>query len=237
MRVNASTKGRRVASDSASTKRDSIVRDLRRKILGHELEHGERLRQDEVAEWFHASITPVREALRILEAEGLVTSEAHRGVRVAGVDIDRLKSMYVTRKLTETFAIARATTRISRHELRQAERLLEDLDEASAEGDASSRNTRNEEFHFFFYDRCGLPALRDDIATRWRAFPWELTLDSSDRLGEVHSEHQAIVDAVRRIDPDEASARLGEHITNGFLRLAESSTGHAVTDPFDFDSD
>lgn len=213
------------------------MRDLRRKILGHELERGERLRQDEVAEWFHASITPVREALRILEAEGLVTSEAHRGVRVAGVDIDRLKSMYVTRKLTETFAIARATTRISRHDLRQAERLLQDLDEASAEGDALSRNTRNEEFHFFFYDRCGLPALREDIATRWRAFPWELTLDSSDRLGEVHSEHQSIVDAVRRIDPDAASARLGEHITNGFLRLAESSTGEAVTDPFDFDAD
>ncbi|MGO2034979.1 MAG: GntR family transcriptional regulator [Brevibacterium sp.] len=226
-----------MATVPSSTKRDSIVRELRRKILGHELERGERLRQDELADWFHASITPVREALRILEAEGLVTSEAHRGVRVAGVDLDRLNAMYVTRKLTETFAIARATTRISRHELRQAERLLEALDEASDEGDALSRNTRNEEFHFFFYDRCGLPSLRDDIATRWRAFPWELTLDSSDRLGEVHSEHQAIIDAVRRIDPEAAADRLGEHITNGFLRLAESSTGQAVADPFDFDVD
>ena len=223
--------------ESTSTKRDMIVLGLRRKILGRELERGERLRQDKVAEWFNASITPVREALRILEAEGLVTSEAHRGVRVAGVDVEHLKALFVTRRLTETFAIARATTRISRHELRQAERLLDDLDAASAKGDAMARNTRNEEFHFFFYDRCGMPALRDDIATRWRAFPWDLTLDSSDRLNQVHSEHEAIVDAVKRIDPDAAAHHLGEHITNGFLRLAESTTGHAVTDPFDFDAD
>lgn len=223
--------------ESASTKRDKIVVGLRRKILGRELERGERLRQDEVAEWFKASITPVREALRILESEGLVSSEAHRGVRVAGVDVDRLKSLFVTRKLTETFAIARATTRISRHELRQAEKLLEALDSASEEGDAMGRNTRNEEFHFFFYDRCGLPALRDDIATRWRAFPWDLTLDSSDRLNQVHSEHQAIVDAVKRIDPDAAAKHLGDHITNGFLRLAESTAGEPISDPFDFDAD
>ncbi len=223
--------------DSASTKRDVIVLGLRRKILSRELDRGQRLRQDQVAEWFSASITPVREALRILEAEGLITSEAHRGVRVAGVDVDRLKALYVTRRLTETFAIARATTRISLHELRQAEHLLEGLDRASADGDSFARNTLNEQFHFFFYDRCGLPALRDDIATRWRAFPWDLTLDSSDRVGQVRLEHQAIVDAVREVDPDAAAHHLSEHITNGFLRLAESTTGETVSDPFDFDSD
>nr|WP_225210974.1 GntR family transcriptional regulator [Brevibacterium luteolum] len=210
---------------------------MRRKILSRELDRGQRLRQDQVAEWFSASITPVREALRILEAEGLITSEAHRGVRVAGVDVDRLKALYVTRRLTETFAIARATTRISRHELRQAEHLLEDLDRASADGDSFARNTLNEQFHFFFYDRCGLPALRDDIATRWRAFPWDLTLDSSERVCQVRLEHQAIVDAVREVDPDAAAHHLSEHITNGFLRLAESTTGETVSDPFDFDSD
>src|SRR5699024_6040465 len=142
-----------------------IVHGLRRKILSRELDRGERLRQDQVAEWFNASITPVREALRILEAEVLVTSEAHRSVRVAGVDDDGFKSLFVTQKLSETFAIARATTRISRHELRQAERLLEALDEANANGDSLGRNTRNEEFHFFFYVRCGMPALRSEEHT------------------------------------------------------------------------
>jgi DNA-binding GntR family transcriptional regulator len=226
-----------VEQEATSTKRDKIVVGLRRKILSRELERGERLRQDEVAEWFSASITPVREALRILDAEGIVTSEAHRGVRVAGVDLDRLRALFVTRKLTETFAIARSATRISRHELRQAEAILDALDDAGTQGDSLRRNQRNEDFHFFFYDRCGLPGLRDDIATRWRAFPWDLTLDSSDRLSEARTEHRAIVDAVRRADADNAARHLGEHITNGFFRLAEATSGQPVADPFDFDAD
>ncbi|GAA2006946.1 GntR family transcriptional regulator [Brevibacterium samyangense] len=222
---------------TAETKRDIVTYGLRRKILAGELERGARLRQDEVAEWFSASITPVREALRLLEAEGLVTSEAHRGVRVAGVDMDRLKALYVTRTLTECFALERATTRISRHELRKAERLLEQLGEASAAGDAAARNAFNQQFHFFFYDHCGLPGLRADIEARWRAFPWDLTLDRTERLDEVHGEHQEIVEAVRAVDPPRAAAALKVHIGHGFRRLAEAAAGGPVTDPFDLDAD
>lgn len=225
------------AGAAALTKRDLIVAGLRRRILARELERGARLRQDEVAEWFESSITPVREALRILEAEGLVTSEAHRGVRVAGVDIENLKALYVTRRLTETYAMERATQRISRHELRAAERLLEELEAASAAGDAVERNAKNKEFHFFFYDRCGLPGLRDDIETRWLAFPWDLTLDSPERFTEVHGEHEAIVDAVRRVDPTEAGRVTAEHIAHGFVQLASKVIGEPIADPFDIDAD
>jgi DNA-binding GntR family transcriptional regulator len=219
------------------TKRDVVASGLRRRILAGELERGSRLRQDEVAGWFSSSITPVREALRLLEAEGLVTSEAHRGVRVAGVDMDNLKSLYVTRRLTETFAIRRAATRISRHELRAARRLLEELDEASAAGDSAARNSFNEQFHFFFYDRCGLPGLRNRIEDLWRAFPWDLALDSGARFDEAHGEHEGIVAAVHDADPDRAGELLGIHIRNGFLRLAEAAAGEAVADPFELDAD
>jgi DNA-binding GntR family transcriptional regulator len=225
------------ASPAGVTKRDLIVTGLRRRILARELERGSRLRQDEVAEWFDSSITPVREALRILEVEGLVTSEAHRGVRVAGVDIENLKALYITRRLTEAYAMERATQRISRHELRKADRLLEELDELSAAGDSAGRNAKNEEFHFFFYDRCGLPGLRDDIEARWRAFPWDLTLESAERLGDVRVEHAAIVDAVRRVDPAGAAQAVSRHIAHGFLQLAAEVTGQEIEDPFDIESD
>ena len=58
-----------------------------------------------------------------------------------------------------------------------------------------------------------------------------------EELDQVHAEHQSIVDAVRDVDPDAAARHLGDHITNGFLRLAESTTGQSVSDPFDFDTD
>lgn len=67
--------------------RDRIVGDLRRRIMSGEFPRGSRMPQDELARHFDASITPVREALRLLEAEGLLVSEPHRGVRVAGVDL------------------------------------------------------------------------------------------------------------------------------------------------------
>lgn len=220
-----------------ATKRDLIVAGLRRRILAGELERGARLRQDEVAAWFESSITPVREALRALEAEGLVTSEAHRGVRVAGVRMENLKALYITRRLTEAYAMERAAPRISRHELRTAERLLDELDEASAAGDAAARNAKNMEFHFFFYDRCGLPGLRDDIEARWHAFPWDLTLDSAERLSDVKGEHLAIVEAVRAVDPAAAARTVSEHIAHGFLSLAAQVSGGPVEDPFDIDVD
>ena len=81
------------------TKRDQIVDELRRRILSGELARGERMPQDELARQFGASITPVREAMRQLEAEGLLVSEPHRGVRVAGVDVDEVTATYVVRRL------------------------------------------------------------------------------------------------------------------------------------------
>src|SRR5690554_4237286 len=81
------------------TKLDQIVDSLRRMILSGEVERGARLRQDALAEQFSSSITPVREALRVLESEGLVVAEPHRGVRVAAVDPTRVETIYILRRL------------------------------------------------------------------------------------------------------------------------------------------
>ncbi len=220
-----------------ATKRDIIVESLRRQILAGELERGSRLRQDEVAAWFDASITPVREALHRMEAEGLVVSEAHRGVRVAGVDTDHLKGLYVSRMLLEPYAMRRAVPRISRHELRAAYALLDELEAAIDAGDADLRNRKTREFHFFFYDHCGLPGLVSEIASKWDAFPWDFTLDSAERADQSHAEHHELIAAVRAVDEERAEVLLRDHIRNGFLRLAPRAFGREIADPFDVDND
>ena len=134
--------------------------------------------QDELARDFGASITPVREALRLLEAEGLVVSEPHRGVRVAGVDLDRVTATYVVRRLIESYAMRRATLRLSRRDLARARELL---DRTPVPGDPAAARDRNREFHFLLYDRCGMPELVERIASMWQAFPWDLMLDSDAR--------------------------------------------------------
>ncbi|WAL39781.1 GntR family transcriptional regulator [Brevibacterium sp. BRM-1] len=219
------------------TKRDAIVEALRRRILGGEIERGSRLRQDEVATWFDASITPVREAFHRLEAEGLVVSEAHRGVRVAGIDLERFKALYVTRMLLEPYAMRRAVLRISRHELKGAYALLDELAQANAAGDGSLRNLKTREFHFFFYRHCGMPGLVGEIEAKWDSFPWDFTLDDAARADQSHHEHIELVEAVRSVDGEAAARLTAEHIRRGFLSLSRKIVGAEIEDPFDVDVD
>src|SRR5699024_6446152 len=219
------------------TKRDQIVVELRRHILSGGIARGDRMRQDDLAVRFNSSITPVREALRALEAEGLVVSAPHQGVRVSGVDLEHVKGLYVARRLTESYATKRATSRISRHELAKAEELLHELESCSRAGDDAKRNELTFNFHHFFYERAGLPGLSADITTRWQAFPWDLTLGDEDRRSESAREHRQILEAVRSGDGQLAGRIMGEHISQGFLSIATQISGEVVRDPFDVEVD
>ncbi|MFF7946167.1 GntR family transcriptional regulator [Streptomyces griseorubiginosus] len=104
-------------------------------ILNGEPARGERMPQDELARRFGACITSVREALWLLEAEGLVVAEPHRGVRVACVETEQVKGVYVMRRLAEGHAMKRATLRVSRRDLSAARALLDRLQRKEAAGD------------------------------------------------------------------------------------------------------
>lgn len=217
------------------TKCDQIVDELRRRILAGVVPRGTRMPQDDLAREFGASITPVREALRLLEAEGLLIAEPHRGVRVAGVDIEQVTATYIVRRLTETYAMRRATLRLSRHDLTRARRLLEsDTDNAS---EPAAARDRNREFHFLLYERCGMPGLVDRIAAMWQAFPWDLMLDSGDRSLASHQEHLEILSALEAGDPDVVAAATERHLRNGFAAIRLQMTGREGPDPFEFDAD
>jgi DNA-binding GntR family transcriptional regulator len=235
--VYVSRKDWTMPASSPTTKRDQIVSDLRRLILSGELSRGTRLPQDELARRFQSSITPVREALRALEAESLVVAEPHRGVRVAGVDFERVKATYIVRRLTESFAMRRAAIRLSPHDLRQAEQLMNELNAATREGKPAEVRELNRKFHFFFYERCGIPSLVAEIDTLWRAFPWDLLLGSAEPSHVSETEHQDILDAVRAGDAERAGAALEAHLARSFADLTVRFTGEHSADPFDIEVD
>jgi len=219
----------------AGTKRDLIVRELRSLIIGGELERGSRMQQGDLARRFDSSITPVREALRLLEAEGLVVSEPHRGVRVASVDLEKIKGKYVIRRLLEPYAMQRATRRLSRRDLEIAHELMQ---AATRTGDdAAVSREANTRFHFFFYDRCAMPGLAAEIGVLWDNFPWDLLLGGEGRGRDSAGEHQAIYDAVVAGDLDAVARATEVHIANGYAALHQHLTGHTGSDPFDLDAD
>lgn len=221
------------------TKRDLIFEELRRQILSGELERGARMPQDDLAQQFNASITPVREALRLLEAEGLLISEPHRGARVAAVDMEKVKALYVVRRLVESYAMQRATSRCSPHALDQVRGTLELADDARRRGDLRAVRAANRDFHFFFYDRCGLSGLSDRIEVLWQGFPWDLMLGTPERAEQSHREHLAILKAVEQRDAQAAAEATEAHIAGGFAALARRLTEdeEPLRDPFALDVD
>jgi DNA-binding GntR family transcriptional regulator len=219
------------------TKRDHIAQQLRDLISAGEIPRGAHLRQDELAERFQTSITPVREAMRILQAEGLLVAEPRRGVRVASVDIPQLQSNYVVRRLVETYAMKRATRRMSPRDLGKARAINESMAAAHRAGDNLRVRTANREFHFFFIDRCGLPGLVDHVDDLWLGFPWDILQVLVDRVPCSVSEHEDILRAVELGDLDEVAAATERHLANSFLALVEHLTGQRPEDPFDLDSD
>ncbi len=221
----------------SDTKRNQIFDEIRRLILVGELERGARLRQDELARRFHASITPVREALRLLEADGLVVSEPHRGVRVAGVDLEQVKATYILRRLSESYAMRRATLRVSRHDIATARNLLARMQQAQVAADPVAIREANKQFHFFFYDRCGVPALSQQIEAMWQAFPWDLLLNSPERAAASHEEHRMILEAVQDGDPERVAEATEAHIRRGYSAITEHLSGKEGVDPFDLEAD
>jgi DNA-binding GntR family transcriptional regulator len=222
----------------APTKRDAIALQLRQLILSGELPRGTRMQQDELAKRFDASITPVREALRELESEGLLESEPHRGVRVASVDIERLKGVYICRRLLEVYASQRATSRMSPRDIERARVMLRDVVAARDEGDVVRSHELNHAFHFFIYEHCEVPGLIEQIELYWRRFPWDMVLTEPNNIYEASHQHEAILEAIEARDVALVGQMVAEHVRSAFDAIAALITGvDSAPDPFELDAE
>lgn len=223
---------------TAKTKKDRIVEELRLLIASGQIARGDWIRQSELALRFDTSTTPVREALRQLEAEGLLVSSPHRGVRVASANLDEVKGVYQARRLVEPYAMQRSLSRVSRRDLAAAADLNARMAEASNDaGSDASVGDANREFHFVFYDRCGSPGLRNVIETLWLGFPWDILQVVSHRRRESIEEHEQILASIREGDLDGVKATAEIHLKRSYLALLEHLGTPAAADPFELDVD
>lgn len=224
-------------SASGATKRDLIAQELRDMIANGELPRGTRMRQDHFAVRFQTSITPVREALRLLQTEGLLVGEARHSVRVASVDTQQLKTTYIMRRLLETYAMQRAARRVSPRDLERARSFVEDMRAAFECGDNAGVRDNNRAFHFLFFERCGIPELVREIDHLWLAFPWDILQVLPNRTPPSLQEHEAMLEAVISGDQDAIERTTGQHLSESYLELIAHLESHRPVDPFDIDTD
>lgn len=210
----------------ARTKADVVTDALREEIMMGVCAPGARLQQDELAARFKTSITPVREALKRLEAEGLLSGRAHHGVTVASPNIEQITSIFILRHQIEPLAAQRAAVRLTRLDFERARQLNAELAAAYAtEGAEVAARALNREFHFIFYAGCGLPTLTQEIERLWAAFPWATLQTRATRQQLSEIEHTRMLEAVERHEPELIRSTFERHIEHGFLALMKQLNG------------
>lgn len=198
-----------------------VAAELRQAILSGMYPPGTRLRQEELADRYGASRVPVREALRLLEADGLVTTVANAGAWIASLSLDECVELYQVRERIEPLLL-----RYSLPQLDDArvQRLAELAEQMRGTGDVEQFLALDREFHLGSYAGAGTSFLGPTVERLWnttqhyrRAFTRLLDEDNH-RI--VHDEHHMLVAAIRDRDSEEAERILLGHIRRTRRQLA-----------------
>lgn len=204
---------RGAALSARRTTPDHIAESLREAILGGRFQDGEVLSQVALAGHYGVSRVPVREALRQLHAEGLITVEAHHRVRVSVLTIERIREIFEIRTLLESHLLREAFPRIDAALIGRLEKLLDEMETVRQHRPWLQKNR---EFHSALYEPSGAQltiGLVGQLASRNERY---LQLWSSgrgvERSKEAQAEHRAILTALRRRDLRLARAELERHI-------------------------
>jgi DNA-binding GntR family transcriptional regulator len=226
---------------------DKLAAQLHARVLSGELPSGTRLRQEALAEEFGVSRTPVREALRKLQAGGLVELLPHRGAVVRGLSPREIRDAYEVRATLEALAAELAATRITRQQLTRLghaqagfRRALEQTLRVRrrGDGDVGEREVAqwgraNDEFHQVIHEASCNDVLSQTLAQLHRNFPRDLSRlvvsQSSAMLEANVGEHEAILDALRRHDVDAARQLMLDHVSRAgtlvTLRVEQRAAG------------
>lgn len=197
------------------TKEHQVAEILRERIIAGSFTRGQRLKQAEIAKMLNISITPVREALRLLEAEGYVRVSSHRGAVVAPFQLDQADELYSLRMTLEGKLTGSAAQRIGPSELETLLQIDREIREATARNDREGIRGGNFRFHFRLYGMAGLPHTLEFVRVLWAKYPFDLVGAIPDRPALVLNEHAALLDALRKRDARQATRAMQAHITSG----------------------
>jgi DNA-binding GntR family transcriptional regulator len=201
---------------------DEVYDHLYRKIIAGKYSPGDWLRQEDISTQLGVSQTPVREALDRLVASELAERVPFRGVRVPALETNEIVDAFTMRLVLESLAARLAAQVISPEEVQSLSMIIEKTASLVSLEDMSTLRQLNKEFHTCMVGAAGNPLLTKLYEMATNSFPdWMLyeymfrhpeLMQSS--LRREYLEHKSIVDALACNDPEEAAARVIQHISN-----------------------
>ena len=192
-----------------------IHKDLRERFVAGQYLPGERVFEDKIAGEFDVSLTPVREAVKLLESDGLVVRKSHRALFTRSFTLKEAQEIYDMRALLEPHATKLVAQALDREWITSMKRVLAEQKEALGNREFGRAQSLSAWFHVQVAEQSGNRLLADSIERLWlmvpllRALAWK----ASDYARPTHviDEHQAILDGIL-LQPDQASQLAFEHV-------------------------
>ncbi|GAA1015115.1 GntR family transcriptional regulator [Acrocarpospora pleiomorpha] len=201
----------------------SLSSQLREMLLDGELAPGEPVRQEALAKHFGVSRVPVREALRMLESEGIVKHTPNAGYTITKLTESELKQTYIVREALETELI-RAMPEVEEIDLDILRTLNDEMAAYVSAGNVGAANVTNRRFHFKIFDLCGLSLVTSFVEMAWaRAAPYHiLVLSAPEQAPRIFDEHLIMIEQIRTHDIDGLLATIDHHRVTGQNRVMQT---------------
>ena len=196
--------------------RDVVFNTLRQAILKGELKPGERLMEIALADKLGVSRTPIREAMRKLELEGLVVMIPRRGAQVANITEKDLNDVLEVRIALESMAIEKACKRMTEEQMLKMRRAEKDFERVMAEGNLVRIAEADVEFHEIIYqaaDNARLYQVLSNLREQMYRYRVEY-LKEEDNRNQLIREHEELSRAIRERDVEKAQELSFRHLEN-----------------------
>jgi DNA-binding GntR family transcriptional regulator len=203
-------------------KEEKVADTLREGIISGRIPRGTRLKQQEIAGRLETSITPVREALKLLEAEGYVTADAYRGATVAPFDIEASREVIDLRILLETRLVQAAVEKAAGDDIAELKVMAGEFAEAFDAGDNERARAANYRFHHRLFEIAAMPQTLHFVQTLWARYPFDLINKLKGRVSRAAEEHDEMLGAIIAADASAAMLATRQHIEAGWLELRDA---------------
>jgi DNA-binding GntR family transcriptional regulator len=193
------------------TKTELALEAIREAIMEGRVQPGARLTLAQLSNVLGMSITPIREAVRVLEADGLVSYEAHRGIWVTDLTPEQSKELTLLRARLEGLATELAVSKLTEDDLRELEQLQRGMVAAAAERDDRAMTQANLDWHYRIYRAAETQFVLRQIFRLWIPYGWANIWHDELRAAAIR-QHEEIHDAIAARDAELAGQLMYKHI-------------------------
>ncbi len=204
--------------------RGRVFQKLREDILSGKYKENEELKEVAIGEELGVSRTPVREAFRQLELEGLIQIVPNKGAYVTGITVDDVKDIYMIRSLLEGLCARLATEKITREQLEEMEENIYLAEFHASKGHMDQMAELDNRFHDILYEACGSKMLEHTLRDyhQYVLRVRQKTLANNTRGRASNDEHRRIMEAIKAGDAQKAEQLANMHMLNAYDNMVKN---------------